>query len=71
MDLILMPRKHIMNTNCDISFAAVRFGLRGAAFWAQYLPKLTVFSLRQKSRWLFSDSIDGLLTYTFAANRKY
>lgn len=58
MDLILIPRKTYYECKiCDISFAAIRFGF-------------AVFSPDKKLKMAIQRHNDGLLTYTFAANRE-
>lgn len=45
--------------------------LEGDSVWAQYLPKLyQVFSPDKKLKMAIQRHNDGLLTYTFAANRE-
>ena len=45
--------------------------LEGESVWAQYLPKLyQVFSPDKKLKMAIQRHNDGLLTYTFAANRE-
>ena len=60
-----------MNTKFVTLVLLLFVWLEGDSVWAQYLPKLyQVFSPDKKLKMAVQRHNDGLLTYTFAANRE-